>query len=627
LLRQASASLDLDKLKEHLAFCRRELNLNYNSSIQPASYIETLLRHVKAIIETPDESRLHNKSMQYPDQVVAFLHTCHPSLLEIRKMATDLGEMAASLSLSYARNPGISAASIVYAAMEGVAGRYLSLNGVIFAEFAASLPKASTFTIRERYLEIITVVFDLGRYLVDIGHPVHHIPAWRQMATRPPPRRHLFTAILPSVVRHWKQLFAVHQARGAVPIQATDTDLKNGKELWSLLFPDTEYPGGPEKNQVDGNQASQLDTPPDNQAEGSGTSPRGASPVLSEIGSAGASNGRKRKRCETVNESENLDKAPKLKARVRKALTPEQKARKLVQNREYRARVRAEKYLRPSVIELTPLAPSESTSLVSGNPVNRTSQPETTGHWNAQRDVFLENRRLYERRRVGNGRQGSTRSPLVIRFLKQWQKDHGTRDESAIAPVGVAIGASTHASYLRALLLSGAPPSAIPSEWFPSSVLTAKVLLSQNPDLHNVSDEDLWEEGELDGYVCTQDEIESRQRQWHEEGNDTYLAVMAEKRAARLSNEQRQLLQERGEAPAQTEAGLTVMPDAFDDDDEDFLAYQQSADDLLQPVHLNYHAASGPLDFDVEPDSDKEENDDDHDDDQLVAVDESEHEK
>ena len=542
-------------------------------------------------------------------------------------MATDLGEMAASLSLSYARNPGISAASIVYAAMEGVSGRYLSLNGAIFAEFAASLPKASTFTIRERYLEIISVVFDLGRYLVDIGHPVHHIPAWRQMATRPPPRRHLFTAILPSVVHHWKELFAVHQARGAVPIQATGKDLKNGKELWGLLFPDREYPGGPQKKKANGVQASPPGTPQDVQEEGSDTNSRGTSPALSDVASAGASSTRKRKRDENFDELEDLDEVPNPRARIRKALTPEQIARKQLKSKEYRARVRAEKYLRPSIIELTPAAPSEAPSLVAGNPVSRTSQPTTTGNWNAHRDVFLENRRLYERRRVGNGRQGFTRSPLVTRFLKQWQKDHATRSESAAPSAKAAVRASTHASYLKALLLSGAPPSAIASEWFPSSVLTAKLLLSQNPDLHNVSDEDLWDEGELDGYVCTQDEIESRQRQWHEEGNDTYLAVLAEKRAARLSNEQKRLLQERGEAQAQMEAGLTAMSDAFKDDDEEFLTYQQSAEGVFSHANVDFYSGGGPLDFDVESGSDKEENDDDHNDNQLVALDESDNEK
>ena len=549
-------------------------------------------------------------------------------------MATDLGEMAASLSLSYARNPGTSAASIVYAAMEGVAGRYLSLNGVIFAELAASLPKASTFTIRERYLEIISVVFDLGRYLVDIGHPVHYIPEWRQMGTRPPPRRHLFVAILPSVVRHWKELIAVHQARGAVPIQATGKNLKNGKELWGLLFPDREYPGGPEKKKACGAEASQLDTAQDDQEDGPENSSRGTSPALSDIGSAVASNSRKRKRDETTAEPENLDEISKSRARVRKALTPEQIARKTLQNREYRAKVRAEKYLRPSVIELTPVVSSEPPSHLSVNSVNGSSQPATTDNWNAQRDVFLENRRLYERRRVGNGRQGLfTRSPLVTRFLKQWQKDHSTRSESGAEPVGVAVRANTHASYLRASLLSGAPPSAIAPEWFPGSVLTAKLLLSHNPDLYNVSDEDLWDEGELDGYVCTQDEIESRQRQWHEEGNDAHLAAMAEKRAARLSNEQRRLLQERGEA--QMQAGLNATPDTFDDDDEDLLAYHQSTDDVLHYAHINFDMGNGALDFDVEPGSDKEENegsdkeenDDDNNDNQLVAIDESENEK
>jgi hypothetical protein len=246
LIKNAS-KLELAHLKEHLTHYRKELNVKLDPTIKASGYIEAILRHIKAIVENPAAARLHNPDTPYPDEAVAFLHSAHSKLVEIRHLSTGISELLGSLSVNYARNAGISACAIVYAAMEGVIGRYLSVNGVFLDELASLIPKGSKYTIRERYLEMLNVVFDLAQYLTTIGKGFQSIPAWRQMSVRPPPRRHLFMALLPVVVENWRALARAKTVEQKVPIKVLGSE-SDGAKLWAMIFPGIELPRPKKRN-------------------------------------------------------------------------------------------------------------------------------------------------------------------------------------------------------------------------------------------------------------------------------------------------------------------------------------------------------------------------------------------
>jgi hypothetical protein len=606
-----ASGLDLDKLRYHLGSVRRELKAHYDGSTQASSYIETILRHVKAIIETPEESRLHNKAVPYPDEALVFLHACHPLLLDVRRMATEIGEMLYSLSVNYARSPGISAAGIVYAAMEGVVGKYLSTNGAILDELAACLPKASKFTIRERYLEVCSVVFDLGQYLTDIGHPVEHIPAWRQMSSRPPPKRHLFVAILPMVLRHWKQLLAAQKIRGAPALRYSDRDVKGERLLWTALFPHKAYPGGPDKKQAEvtgdqvpidlevasgENQSVELEGEPGgdcaNQNLPIEITEKLIEDAIEEQLACAEAHTRKRKRAETetIADAAGSDIGKGCK---RKTLAPEEDARRReqrkIRDRAWRARRRMHKYRTPGMLELTPITPNESRSSTPTTfpqvPVVDVVCDEPS---QGQRDVLLANRSVYMRvRKCKRNKWERPRNRSVLAFLTRWQKAHmGDRE-----PQDVTEGTSRGAR-LKSLLYSGIRSKAVPIDVFPTSLVMARMLLSetQGADEANVDDDILFDAEELDGYICNPGETAAKHRQWQEDGLDTVLAAISARR------QKKPIASESAE-----DAGRR---DADNQDEDGDLAYEQAATDVLN------HATDG---MNLEDGSEGEEEEEDTD--------------
>lgn len=550
-----------------MAFCRKELNIKYDGANEATSYIETVLRHIKAIIETPQESRLHNKQTPYTDETLHFLHSVHPVLLDVRKMSTELAEMIASLSINYARNPGISACSIVMAAMEGVTSSYTSQNGELFAELAAFLPKASKFTLRERYLEIMNVVFDLGQYLGDIAHPVETIPVWRHMVRRPPPRRHMFVTFLPSVVRHWKQLSAWQRAHGKAPAQAEVNGEKlEGERLWKMLLPNKELP----KPSVRGKKGA-SDEGEEREETPAAAEEQGDLEVLQTLPETSqstadiadhpetaleAKTSHKKKGARTAAERVATGEEPPAKKSRWPQRTPEEAARLLAQSKllrrerdmKRRERQRLEAYGRRPTIALasedtdktgpevgdervksantSPSAACEAFSIPHPGAAFAL-KPET-----GQRTLALRNRSVYERRRINKPsdypRLTPGRSRGIVACLAKWQRDHAgeaveeTPDDD---PELQSDQWGRQRESLRRMLLSGMPPHQIPHPVFPSSILTARLLLNHvtSEAVDALDDDALFEDGELDGYVCSATEQQARLRLWNADDLDQYL--------------------------------------------------------------------------------------------------------
>ena len=581
-----ASGLEPDKLRAYLSFCRKELKVRYDFSSQATSYVEMVLRHIKAIIETPQASRLHNQNQPYPDETVHFLHLVHPVLLECRKMSTELSEMLASLSVNYARDPGISACAIVMAAMEGVTCAYTSQSGVLMDELAVYLPKASKFTIRERYLEILNVVFDLGQYLGDIGHPIETIPVWRHMVRRAPPRRHMFITFLPSVVRHWKALLACQRSQEKPPVYTTvGAGRLDGERLWKLLLPNKELP----KPSVRGKKPADVDgdiaVGGDNSEATSTTDVRGAdadvrhSQSLDEashheanghtgesttsITTASKKKGKRAAPDRDASDEGNDDARPPSK-RVREERTPEQKAEALARSKllrrerdmKRRERKRIEAYGKRPTIALTEEQPKDAADCqdddrAKDRPVPRHATyeaislpdlahaiPPTTGWEVEQRAQLMRNRSIYERRRATKSsdyRRTPQHSQRIVSYLRRWQQEHAGEIPEEADCDQRALGRfkrKYHARHLRNLLLSGVSPRKLPEIVFPTSLLMARFLLDGGivEDIDVIDDAELFEEGELDGYICNAIERQTRLIQWHEDRMDQYIAQGRRKR-------------------------------------------------------------------------------------------------
>lgn len=539
------SGLDLDHFKEHLAQYRKELKVKYDSSIQATAHIETIIRHIKAVIESPDSSRVHQPTAPYPDEVIAFLHACYPLLIDIRHLSTQISEMLASLSVNYARNPGISASAIVYAAMEGASGRYLSLNGCIFDELASILPKGSTFTIRERYLEMLNVIFDLAQYLGQIGKRPTSVPAWRQMSNRPPPRRHLFVALLPIVVQNWRALVDAQVKSGKPAVKVLGKGM-TGDKLWDLLFPGVEKPSKP---------------PPSGPVQDKTAS----ASTASTTGESEASSSQKKRRQTGLPEAE-------------------RKARREEQERARRKRARLKNYGVIGQVELENAGTmsSSSQSVVTGktdphdqplvstfhsgsdtplpipllSPRTLHPSPETLAtavaaagpssssvnqgtHERAleRRDIYLKNRAMYQRKRPGleamDYKRLKNRDRSVVKVLKEWQEQH--QGQQDVGPGGDGGGSledppleSTNApsstleiqgAHLRRWLLSTTDYQSIPSSIFPSSALQARAMLRGFKSVDDLAEEELFEQGELEDYMCTEQEAGLKMKQW--DGDET----------------------------------------------------------------------------------------------------------
>jgi hypothetical protein len=557
-----------DRLQHHMMFCRKQLKLDYDAGNQPTSYIEMVLRHIKAIIEQPEESRVHNKEQPYPDETLHFLHLAHPVLLGIRRMSTDIAEMLATLSVNYARNPGMSACAIVLAAMEGVTGVYTHQNGCLFDELAAFLPKASAYTVRERYLEILSVVFDLGQYLGDIGHPVEKIPVWRHMVRRAPPRRHMFAAFLPSVVRHWRDLLAWQKIQGKAHLQTAVGDGRlDGEELWKVLLPGRELPKpsvrGKKKNGTAEEEAVR-EHPKGTSAAGSSAGdtdvdrlqgPASTSAINNDVGTSvpGSSNTAGKR---PASDSSVLDGERPVAKRSRLShRTEEQKAASLARSKELRRerdkkrrdRLRVEAYGRRKTVVLSreaqacmPLNKAEenrtatpcSPIAVLGRRLQFEAGPCTDPEDKSKRSLSLKNRAVYARKRrtkPEDYKGPAQQFRLVLAYLRKWQQAHaGNKAVSQHEPdlqVGYPSKQKSKDARLRDMLLAGFPTKNLPLFLLPTSVLGAQILLGDivTDNLDDLSDDALFDPGELDDYVCSIPEQEARQRQWNEDGMDRYL--------------------------------------------------------------------------------------------------------
>lgn len=129
------------------------------------------------------------------------------------------------------------------------------------------------------------------------------------------------------------------------------------------------------------------------------------------------------------------------------------------------------------------------------------------------------------------------RGRAIVDLLTEWQRAHN--DPNPADHVTEEHQDSTHVHPLKRLLLSGVDPSAIPLHIFPTSKLHARAILGDRDPIGAATGDDdddgLFEEGELDSYMCSEKEQEARLRVWVKEGFDDYKNSPEHRRLAEAS--------------------------------------------------------------------------------------------
>jgi hypothetical protein len=106
----------------------------------------------------------------------------------------------------------------------------------------------------------------------------------------------------------------------------------------------------------------------------------------------------------------------------------------------------------------------------------------------------------------------------VVALLRQWQADH--KQECSFTTTTSSSADSRlerHAKALKALLQQGVNPSNIPLEIFPQSKAVAKLML-RDCSRDDLDDEDLFEDGEMDDYLATDEQKKVFLAHWASEG-------------------------------------------------------------------------------------------------------------
>lgn len=144
------------------------------------------------------------------------------------------------------------------------------------------------------------------------------------------------------------------------------------------------------------------------------------------------------------------------------------------------------------------------------------------------------------------------RGRAIVDYLNEWKRDHDGEDAEDTAQQQHPV---------KCLLLSGVDASMIPLHIFPTSKLLARAILEHHGEisaLDAADDDSLFEDGEMESYMCTEREKEARLRMWIKEGVHERQGGLV---AIAMAEDRKTKRQKRSASPMTTMSAEDTGPD------------------------------------------------------------------
>jgi len=647
------ANLEPQRLQRALRSTALELGMHRFLPVDPEQHIDQMIGHLQLLSEDPVGNRRASKHPFNP-KVLAYLSRVFPKLGELRACAMHVNALAERAGIFTSRMGTASMVAIVYAALQAIAGEYLFRADGIVEELAACMDAAS-FTSRERFRELRTLVLDLAEALPLIGKckAVPSVDSRWKGKNRAIPSQAFFVYILPDVVRYREELIAVRFGTAGsefgpspppeTPAIAPASTLakRRTRHMGASTCPSVSAAEEESGTPPTVSESSFDQDRPSKRLRLHGSSTVAGKSVVSAIDSAvdeNASDGSDYLGDAAVNTSSTRRPTNSVTP-----LEPSIGASSIDSRPTSQSQVIGDRPPHPSAPVWPepgsappgegwqtstpwrdPRLPPETFKPLETSVRVKSARARATEQVNdgKVRDGLF--RKIYQRYRPSDslreGRKARRRPAAVAALLRQWQTDH----KEDMVPLATIPSQSDsrlerEATALKGLLRQGVKPSHIPLGIFPQSKTLARLMLRDCLQ-NDLDDDSLFEEGEMEDYLATEEQKKVFLAHWAGEGLEAaHLKVQQSQKG--VTNHGSEVANGRGRGKSKASSSranqmrnlrsLIDQPDGLQGflDELELETLQAAESEQPFPVH-----ASGNSPSPGQPDDEDEDNDEEGDD-------------